>query len=351
VKELFEKLVLHALQEGAFDFHVKAGRPPFVRLAGSVRPTNYPVFTVKQLDALIAELLHRRDLEKLQQTGHVDTLYNIPDKCRLRINVFFQRGSLSLSVRMIPPKVPRFGSLGFPVEIQNMATSLKSGLILITGATNSGKSSTLNSLVQEICLNDSVHVVTIEDPVEFKFPKFPSSIVNQRQVGTDANSFLDGLRSALRQDPDIIVIGELRTVESIATSLQAAETGHLVISTLHTRSAAQTILRLINVFPPHQADGVRFTLANTLKMVISQTLLPSADGKGRVLAYEVMPMFAAVCNLVRVNRVFEIPNIMTTGQKFGCVTLPQTIDKLVKQGKVLEKDVPLEYRIAKVKGG
>ena len=347
MKQFFENLVLETMNARVNDLHLKVGQPPIQRVAGTIKRVGVRPMTIKQMDGIAASILSPQELERLQRLGSVDLVYAIPDKCRMRVNVFFQRGTLALSARIIPPDIPEFRSLGLPPEVQQMLLLIPSGLILITGATNSGKSTTLTALIREICLTRSVNVITIEDPIEFLYPKFPSSLVQQREVGIDTRSFPDGMRAALRQSPDILVIGEFRTPEAVMTGLQAAETGHLVISTLHTRSASQTISRLVNIFPPHQVDGVRQMLAGSLRLVVTQALLPSLGGKGLTLAFEVLPIQASVPNLIRTNRLHEIPNVMETGGKFGCISMKSCIDRLVRSNKVSLYDVPAEYLPAK----
>ncbi len=225
-----------------------------------------------------------------------------------------------------------------------MVLGVKNGLILLTGSTNSGKSTTLQALITEICNSRSVNVITIEDPIEFIYPSFPHSVVNQREVGRDTRNVADGINAALRQSPDILVVGEFRTPEEILAGLQAAETGHLVISTLHTRNAVQTISRLVSIFPPHQIDLVRHMLANSLRMVLSQALFPSSTKKWMTLAFEVLPVQVAVPNLIRANRIHEIPNVLNTGTKFGCISMQSSIERLVKSNKINLADIPPEYQ-------
>ena len=347
MKDYFDKVVLQALSDRSHDIHFKVGQPPIRRVGGTIKRTSERPLTVKQLDGIAASILSPTELDRLQRFGNVDLVYSIPDKCRLRVNIFFQRNTLAVSVRLIPPDIPDFRNLGLPPEVQQMLLRIRTGLVLITGATNSGKSTTMAALIKEICFTQSVNVITVEDPIEFVYPKFPNSVVNQREVGIDTRRFPDALRSSLRQSPDILVIGEFRSPEAVLAGLQAAETGHLVISTLHTRSAVQTISRLVNIFPPHQVEGIRHMLASSLRMVLTQLLLPSANKKGLTLAFEVLPMQAAIPNLIRTNRLHEIPNVLNTGTKFGCISMQSCIDKLIKNNKVDPLDVPSEYLAAK----
>lgn len=216
-------------------------------------------------------------------------------------------------------------------------------MVLITGATNSGKSTTAASFIDLIAQNHSLHVITIEDPVEYIFPKYENTIVSQRQVGEDAIDFQGGLNSALRQDPDVVVIGELRDLETVETCLKAAETGHLVVATLHTANAVQSITRMINMFPSHQRDNIRFMISSSLKAVLSQVLLPSLDHKSRVLGYEFLPMLPSVCNLIRQRKIHEIYSVLRLGQRSGCIPMNIVIKQLIQKRMVRFEDVPPQY--------
>ncbi|MBF0545814.1 MAG: PilT/PilU family type 4a pilus ATPase [Candidatus Riflebacteria bacterium] len=342
--ELLRALVLQTLQAGGFDLNIKVGAPPTIRIAGEIKHSTSRVFSLEEMRQFITQILDKEGYKKLQQSGQVDAILSFSELCRLRISAFIQRGTPAISVRIIPPKIPKLEDCGFPDVVLNQINEIRSGLILVTGATNSGKSTTLAAIIDHICAKKSVHVITIEDPIEYKFPEYENSIVSQRHVGVHTNDFQSALNSALRQDPDIIVIGELRTPETVTICLQAAETGHLVLGTLHTMSAAQSISRLINIFPADKSDGIRYGIANCLRLTISQVLLRGADRKSRILAYEVMPTTGAIANLIRSNRIHEINSLLLAGKKFGGCLMVQTIQELVKQKRVLLEDVPSEFR-------
>ncbi|MBF0410052.1 MAG: PilT/PilU family type 4a pilus ATPase [Candidatus Riflebacteria bacterium] len=342
--ETLKTLVAQTQQAGGFDLNIKVGAPPTVRIAGGIRHTVGRAFSLDEMKQFISNLLDKETYYKFQHHGQVDTILSLDD-CRLRINTFIQRGSPSLSVRIIPSKIPKLEDCGLPDYLVAQINDARSGLILVTGATNSGKSTTQAAIIDHICRKRSVHVITIEDPIEYKFPEYENSIISQRHVGVHTNDFQTALNSALRQDPDVIVIGELRNPETVTTCLQAAETGHLVMGTLHTMSSAQSISRLVNIFPSDRTDAVRYGIANCLKLVISQVLLRGIDQKSRVLAYELMPTTGAIANLIRTNRVHEINSLLLAGKKFGGCLMQQSIQELLKNKKIRYEDVPSEYNL------
>jgi len=349
MNEYLEKVVRKALDMGAFDIHLKAAFSPIVRLAGTIhRLEEFPALSPKEMEKMALEMMDDKRRTEFRTHGQADCSIEVPGVCRARINVFLQRNSLALSMRIVPPRIRDLKELGFPQEITDMMLKANKGLILVTGATNSGKSTTVAALVHLLAMTEPLHIISIEDPIEYIFPTYENSIVNQRQVGEDTISFQQGLISALREDPDVIMIGELRDQETVEISLRAAETGHLVLGTLHTSSAAQSLTRMINVFPSHQRDSIRFMLSSSLKAIVSQMLLPSADHKSRVLAFEVLPMLPSVCNLLRQRKIHEIQNLMAIGRGSGCVPMIETVRGLVKSGKVRAEDVPKEMR---TKGG
>jgi len=342
--EILNQIVKKALELGAHDVHIKSGFPPVVRAADEIRRLEIAAVSRKEIEQLVFEILDEKRLQIFKAKGQIDCSFELPDGFRARANIFFQRNNLALSLRLVPGQPPALEKLGFTTEVLDMILKTNNGMILITGATNSGKSTTAASIVNMLALKDSVHIITIEDPIEYVFGTYSASIVSQRQVGEDTPTFHGGLTSALRQDPDVIFIGELRDQETVETCLKAAETGHLVLGTLHTSNATQSILRLINIFPSHQRDNIRFMLSSCLRAIISQALLPLATRKGRALAYEVLPMLPSVCNLIRQKKIHEIYSILRVGRRSGCVPMYVTVNELIKSGQVKIDDVPPEMR-------
>ena len=342
--EYLENVIEKALSLGAHDVHLKTAFPPVVRVANTIRRLDIAAPSPKELEKVVMEILDEKRMAQFKAKGQIDCSFEIKDKCRVRANLFFQRNALAISLRLVPQKIPELDKLGFSTELIEMIMKVNRGMILVTGATNSGKSTTVAGVVHLLAQREPLHIITIEDPIEYSFTNYPSSIVSQRQVGEDTPTFQAGLSSALREDPDVILIGELRDQETVETCLKAAETGHLVLGTLHTSNAVQSILRLINIFPSHARDNVRFMLSSCLKIIISQILLPSIDQKGRVLAYEVLPMLASVCNLVRTKKIHEVGAMLRLGRRAGCVPMFSTIEALLKAGKIRAADIPIEYR-------
>lgn len=344
MNDYLETVIRKALALGAHDVHVKTAFPPIVRVADMIQRLELPAPSPKEMEHIVFGILGEKYIAQFKAKGQIDCSFEIPNLIRARANVFFQRNSIAMSLRLVPELPPPLEKLGFPKEIIDLVLKAKRGMVLITGATNAGKSTTAASIIDALAAAESVHIITIEDPVEYLFPKYPNSVVSQRQVGEDTPTFQAGLTSALRQDPDIVFIGELRDQETVETALKAAETGHLVLGTLHTANAVQSILRLINIFPSHQRDNIRFMLASCMKLIISQILLPRADRKGRVLGYEVLPMIPSVTNLIRQKKIHEISSILRVGRRSGCVPMSQSIQELVKKGQVLPETVPIEFR-------
>jgi len=340
---MLRPVVEAALKLGANDLHIKSAFAPIVRVANDIRRLDLPAFSPKEMEQLVASLLDEKQRQNFKARGQVDCSFTFPGLIRVRANVFFQRNSLAISCRLVPPSPPELQSLGFSQEVIDSMVRINRGMVLITGATNSGKSTTAASYIDTIAKKNAFHIITIEDPVEYIFGKYPQTIISQRQVGEDAVDFQSGLNSALRQDPDVVVIGELRDLETVETCLKAAETGHLVVATLHTSNAVQSITRMINMFPSHQRDNIRFMISSSLKAVLSQVLLPSFDHKSRVLAYEYLPMLPSVCNLIRQRKIHEINSVVRLGQRSGCVPMNVVIKDLLKKRLVRHDDVPPEY--------
>ena len=327
LNELLERLV----EMGGSDLHVTAGSPPQVRVNGALLPLDeYGMLRPAPLRALIYEILTQRQKRELEEGRELDCSHPLPGKGRFRVNVFFQRGSIGAVMRAIPNEIVPLSKLGMPPVVADFA-QLSRGMVLVTGPTGSGKSTTLASLIDLINSTRPDHIMTVEDPIEF-IHRHKMSIVNQREVGSDTISFAAALKHALRQDPDVILVGEMRDLETIATAITAAETGHLVFATLHTQDAPKSVERIIDVFPSHQQQQVRVQLASSLQAVLAQQLLPRKDGKGRVAAVEAMVVTPAIRNLIREGKVHQIATAMQAGGKFGMQTMDQALAGLVREG-------------------
>jgi twitching motility protein PilT len=329
-----DALLAEAVAAGASDIHLKVGRPPLVRCDGAVGPIEGAAeLTEADLDACLRTLTAGAPdrYESFQRSGDLDVAYTGPDLPRFRVNAFRQRGSTSFALRVIPRKVPRFADLSLPRGVERLAEEHR-GLVLVTGATGSGKSTTLAAIVDHVNRTRASHIVTIEDPLEF-LHQDQRSIVNQREVGLDTESFGQALRRALRQDPDTILIGELRDAETAQTALQAAESGHLVFSTLHTIDAAETISRLVEFFPEGKQQQIRSILSGVLRGVISQRLLPRVDG-GRVAVVEVMVNNARIADLIREGRPDEVGDAIAEGEYFDMQTFQQALIAKVLEGAI-----------------
>jgi twitching motility protein PilT len=324
-----------ALRGGASDIHLKAGLPPMFRVDGSLVPLkDGKRLPPEEVARMAFGIMNEFQKDKFKTTNEVDLAYGVPGLGRFRVNVFQQRGTIGAVLRVIPFKVLSIKELLLPPALEKIALEER-GLILVTGTTGSGKSTTLASMIDHINANDTNHIMTIEDPIEFLI-RDKRSIVNQREVGVDTMSFSQALKSALRQDPDVILVGEMRDQETIETALTAAETGHLVMSTLHTLDATETINRIISAFPPHQQKQVRLQLGAVLKAVVSQRLVPRADGKGRVAAVEVLKVTTRVKELIEdKDRTKEIPDAISQGHvTYGMQTFDQSLMSLVKNNLV-----------------
>ncbi len=331
--ESIDELLGILLDVDGSDLHLTAGTKPVVRVKGVLdRLEDYNTLTSTEIERLVFPMLDESQRRKFAEEWELDLAYTIRGKSRFRVNVFRQRGSVGCVVRVIPFRIPPFDSLGLPPGVRNL-TDLARGMVLVTGPTGSGKSTTLASLLDIINKTKAVHILSVEDPIEF-LHTHSRSIVNQREIGRDTQSFASGLKRALREDPDVILVGELRDLDTIQMALTAAETGHLVFATLHTQSAPQTVDRIVDVFPPEQQDQVRTMLATTLKAVVTQQLIPTADGKGRTVAAEVMVTTPAIRNLIRERKGFQITTQMQAGSKFGMTTMDQSLALLVRSGKI-----------------
>jgi twitching motility protein PilT len=331
-------ILLEVLERGASDLHLAAGDPPIVRVDGELEHLDMPRLTAHDARELVYSILSQDQRQRLENEWEMDFSYSIPGRARFRVNAFFQRNSLSAAFRLIPVAIPRLDDLGLPPVLHDLARKPR-GFVVVTGPTGSGKSTTLAAMIDEINETRSQHIVTIEDPIEF-LHQHKKCHVNQREVGSDTRGFERALRSALRQDPDIILVGEMRDTETMATALTAAETGHLVFATLHTQDASQTIDRIIDVFPPHQQEQIRVQLSTTLMGVCTQQLLPRRDGTGRVCACELLIPTPAVRNLIREAKTHQIVTTMQTGTKDNMQTMDAALAELVGRGAV-SRDVAL----------
>ena len=324
IDELLEAMVAR----GASDLHLTVGTPPAIRVRGELeRLEGVPALTPDVTQELLYRVLSTEQQKQLEIKRQIDTAHSIPGLARFRVNVYFQRGSLGAAFRVIPEELQTLEELGLPLTLASLAMQPR-GLVLVTGPTGSGKSTTLAAMIDEVNRNRTDHILTIEDPIEFVH-RHKRCVVNQREIGTDATSFGEALRAALRQDPDVILVGEMRDLETIGTALTAAETGHLVLGTLHTQSAPGTIDRIIDVFPAEQQEQVRIMLAASLQGIITQSLVPTADGSGRVAALEILLPDDATRNLVRQGKVEQIYTIMQTSTSRGMTTMEQSLANLV----------------------
>ena len=330
-----DDLLRYAVAVGASDLHLTASQPGAIRLHGAIRPIEgCPVFDNETIRDMVFGILPASQRERFEEEKELDTSHSIAGVGRFRVNVSLQRGTVAAALRPIPHEMPEFDTLGIPDAVKAF-TDLRRGLVLVTGPTGSGKSTTLASLIDIINRTKPMHIVTVEDPIEF-LHDHKRSIITQREIGEDTDSFAEALRRVLRQDPDVILVGELRYLETISTALTAAETGHLVFATLHTQDAPQTIDRVIDVFPTNQQEQIRVMLAATLEGVVTQQLIVTADGTGRVPCSEVLVCTSAIRNLIRQSKTHQIYSIMQVGASFGMQTMDQGLAALVKQGVISE---------------
>ena len=322
------QLLKAMIEKGASDLHVTTGSPPQLRIDGKLHPLKMPPLTPQETKQLCYSVLTDAQKHRFEETNELDLSFSVQKLSRFRGNVFVQRGNVAGAFRAIPFKILSFEDLGVPPVVAELAKKPR-GLILVTGPTGSGKSTTLASIINSINENRNEHIVTIEDPIEYLHPH-KGCIVNQREIGSDSNSFKDALKYILRQDPDVVLIGELRDLETIEAALTVAETGHLAFATLHTNSAIQTINRIVDVFPPYQQSQIRQQLSFVLEAVMCQTLLPRANGPGRALALEVMVPNSAIRALMRDDKIHQIYSSMQMGQgKSGMQTMNQCLASLV----------------------
>jgi twitching motility protein PilT len=333
IDDLLEQMV--AL--GASDLHITVGSPPAFRVRGHIaRAEGFDPFTADETRALLYRVLSSEQQKHFELNRQLDFAYSMPGLARFRVNIYFQREAIGAAFRLIPQEIKTMEELGLPPSLHTL-TEKPRGIVLVTGPTGSGKSTTLASIIDEINRTRAEHILTVEDPIEFVH-RHKRCIVNQREIGPDATSFSEALKAALRQDPDVILVGEMRDLETISTALTAAETGHLVFGTLHTQSAPSTIDRIIDVFPPAQQEQVRIMIANSLQAVVTQTLLPTADGQGRVAALEILFPDDAVRNLIRQAKIEQVYSVMQTNTARGMQTMEQALADLTVRRVVSLED-------------
>lgn len=313
----------------ASDLHITVGLPPMIRIDGKLLPTEYIPLNQRDTQRLIYDILSSDQIQKFEKTRELDFSYGVSGAGRFRFNVYRQRGSVGGAMRAIPSKVPTMDQLGLPPIIRELAKK-HSGLILVTGPTGSGKSTTIATMIDHINSERNAHIMTIEDPIEY-LHKHKRCMVNQRELNTDTDSFDNALRAVLREDPDILLIGEMRDLTTIASALTLAETGHLVFGTLHTRNAPQTIDRVVDVFPAHQQDQIKIQLSNSIEAVVAQQLIPRAEG-GRFAAIEIMVATPAIRNLIREGKTFQIYSVMETGFQYGMRTADRVLADAHRDG-------------------
>lgn len=332
------QIVDKAMELKSSDIHITVGIPTTYRIDGELIPLGQKKFTPEDTLELVKQATNKKLFNELEEKGEVDFSYSSPGVGRFRVNAFRQRGSYGMALRVIPLTIPTMESLNLPAVLKDIAR-LPRGLILVTGPTGSGKSTTLATMVDQINRERNCHILTLEDPLEY-LHNHKKAIVNQREIGSDSLSFANALRGALREDPDVILVGEMRDLETISIAITAAETGHLVLSTLHTNGAASTIDRIIDVFPPYQQQQIRVQLASVIQAIISQQLLPKAQGEGRVGAYEIMVSTPAIRNLIREGKIYQIDTSIQTGAKLKMQTMDNALMDLYRKG-LIRKDIAL----------
>ncbi|MEQ8961249.1 MAG: type IV pilus twitching motility protein PilT [Coleofasciculus sp. C2-GNP5-27] len=333
---MIEDLMEQLIEMGGSDMHIQAGAPVYFRISGKLQPFGEDPLNPQECQKLIFSMLNNSQRKELEQNWELDCSYGVKGLARFRVNVYKERGYYAACLRALSSKIPNFDMLGLPDIVREMSERPR-GLVLVTGPTGSGKTTTLAAMIDLINRTRPEHILTVEDPVEYVFPNI-KSLVHQRQKGEDTKSFANALKAALREDPDVILVGEMRDLETISLAISAAETGHLVMGTLHTSSASQTVNRMLDVFPPEQQPQVQAQLSNSLVAVFSQTLVPKKNPKpgefGRAMAQEIMIVTPAISNLIREGKVSQMYSAIQTGMKMGMITMEQTLANLVKQGTI-----------------
>ncbi|MCP3030465.1 type IV pilus twitching motility protein PilT [Halobacillus sp. A1] len=332
--ERFEELLTAAYKLEASDIHLTVGVPPVFRLHGELKQYGKEVLTPESIQEMAESILSEESWRKFKDSGELDFSYGIPGISRFRINAYHQRGCISLAIRIVPKEVPTLEDLSMPDILKSIANSPQ-GLVLVTGPTGSGKSATLAAMIDYMNHHSRRHVITLEDPIEY-LHSHHHCIIDQREIGFDTKNFANGLRACLRQDPDVILVGEMRDLETISTAITAAETGHLVLGTLHTTGASATMDRVIDVFPPEQQSQVRIQLASVLQAIVSQRLFQTKDRKGRKAATEILMNTPAVRNLIRNEKIHQIHNIMQTAKSEGMHTMEMSVRQLLDEGEISE---------------
>ena len=331
-----DQILRIANEHGASDIHLISGHTPMIRVNTVVTPMDHPILTSSSVEQTLHSVINDMQKKAFEETGDLDFSYEVKGLCRYRVNAHKARGTVGMAMRAIKSDVPPLDSLGLP-EVISQLTYLPRGLVLVTGDTGSGKSTTLAAMIQAMNERYRKHIITLEDPIEYTFES-DKSLIEQRELGEDMPSFASGLKHALRQDPDIILVGEMRDLDTTALAISAAETGHLVLSTLHTVNASQTVERIIDMYPAGQQNQIRSMLGNTLQAVVSQTLLRRTDQPGMIPAVEIMLCTPAVRNLIRESRTFEIPNVIDTNRQMGMISLDNAIAELYFNGIVSRED-------------
>lgn len=332
-------LLKEAVDRKASDLHLTVGVPPIFRVHGNLERKNAPAVTEKETEALAKELMSEKQFNKFMKKGEYDFSYALSNISRFRINIFFQRNSIALSIRVIPFQILSLDQLGHPEIIKKLIRNQR-GLVLVTGPTGSGKTTTLAAMVDQINSERSCHILTLEDPIEY-LHTHKKSILNQREIRTDSKSFTNGLRAGLREDPDVILIGEMRDTKTISIAITAAETGHLVLATLHTGDASQTIDRIIDVFPGSKQPQIRMQLSMTLQGIISQQLIPRQDGSGRIAAFEILTVTNAVRNEIRHGQTHQLLSTILEGRQHGMIDMDTSIKNLYLQGNISYEEASL----------
>lgn len=335
-----EEMLKIAKDAGASDVHITVGVPPKMRVNGKLITMDFDRLLPADTKLLLDEIMTEQQKARFEESGEYDMSFSIIGQGRYRANAYKQRGSVALALRLVGTQVPSAESLGLPPSVIDLYQR-KRGLVLVTGPTGSGKSTTLAAIIDKINGNRECHVITLEDPIEY-LHQHRMSMVNQREIGLDSRNYAAALRAALREDPDVILVGEMRDFETISVAITAAETGHLVLSSLHTIGAASTVDRVIDVFPPHQQQQIRVQFANVLEAVVSQQLIPKADGSGRVAAFEVLHANHAVRNLIREAKSHQLMSVMQTNRKAGMIVMDEAIMQLYAQGQIT-KDMAVQF--------
>lgn len=335
-----EEVLARAKEAGASDVHITVGVPPKMRVNGDLITMDYERMLPPDTHRVVEDIMSDYQLQRFEERGEYDMSFSIPNIGRYRVNAYKQRGSVAVALRLVGTEIPAPERLGVPPSVVELSQR-KRGLVLVTGPTGSGKSTTLAAVIDKINNTRDAHIITLEDPIEY-LHSHKLSMVNQREIGLDTQSYANALRAALREDPDVILVGEMRDFDTISVAITAAETGHLVLSTLHTIGAASTVDRVIDVFPPHQQQQIRVQFANVLEAVISQQLIPTMDGRGRVAAFEVMHANHAVRNLIREGKSHQLGSVMQTNRKMGMITMDDSIIQLFYEGKI-DRNMAIQF--------